>query len=79
MDWKANLLLVLAGSWKGLRSDVIAPLARRIGTAFAVWIVATVGADPSLAGEVEALIVAGCLIAFDLLASHFSRVGREGK
>lgn len=58
--------------------NIVAPMARRLGTAVAAFIGGVLAVSPELADQVGLGAAAVVLIAFDLVASHFSR-GRENR
>lgn len=71
-NWKTKMLLALAGSWAGLRKNIVAPLAARAGTAIATYLV-TVGTGDELAHNVGVGVCAAALIIFDLVVSWMSK------
>lgn len=73
MDWKAKLLLALAGSWAGIRQNILVPLLGRIGTAMTAYLVASVGAPEELSQQVAVGVVAAGLIIYDLMVDWMNR------
>lgn len=60
---------------KFLVSELLAPAARRLGTAAGASLVAY-GAAKGLADQVEAVVTGVALFGVDLMWSHFARKGR---
>lgn len=56
--------------------EIIAPMARRLGTAVAAFIGGVLAVSPDLADQVGLGASAAVLVVFDLLASHVSRKGQ---
>lgn len=73
MDWKAKLVLALAGSWAGIKQNILLPVLGRVGTAVTAWLVTTVGAPDDLAQQVAVGVVAFALILYDLMIDWMNR------
>lgn len=58
-------------------SEICAPLATRIGTALAGYLIGSIGADQAMANEVGAGLAALLLIAGDLVGSHVRKLRIE--
>lgn len=52
---------------------VVKPLINRLGSIVAAFLVATIGADATLAGEIGTAVVALALLCVDLINAHRSR------
>jgi len=52
---------------------VATPLAERLGTAFAVYLIATVGGDATLVRELATAFVAVALVGVDVIVSKLMR------
>ena len=64
---------------KSLISVLIRPLATRIGALIASGTAGAMVVDPAIATRLEAWVMAGALLAADLLAAHVRSKTKEGR
>lgn len=62
---------------KKLTQNILGPLSRRIGSMVAGVLVGVVAVDPQMVERLEIVASAAVLLAFDLVASYFSRQSQE--
>ena len=56
---------------------VLDPLLRRIGTAFAAFLLGALSVDPALVDQFIVAFIALVSVSVDLIASHLSRKGQD--
>ncbi|UIB81435.1 hypothetical protein [Flyfo microvirus Tbat2_110] len=62
---------------KRMLSVLVAPLARRVGALLASATAGAAVVDPAIASRVEAWVMAGVLLAADLVATHLRAKSQE--